>query len=292
MALKLLLPSILLVLVMMSGNSHAGVDDYRTSTWNLQGSSAQTESKWGINVRQMVSPYRNDDHSQILAIQEAGNPPASAHRLPSPGQPDGVPLYNPTGVPANEFFAYIWDLGGEPAALRFIYYWRNPSETRVSLAIVTEREVDGVIVLGESPITARPVFGIQIGDDYFFSMHASASGGGDGPDIVDTIRDYFTTTSNFNAEWMILGDFNRTPSSFTTAMETQYPDTYAVIRVVHQDYPTHLSGAAGGTNRNLDYAVVGRLRNTVPRLAGMRFVVGLGNQRCSDHIPVRFNATQ
>lgn len=61
--------------------AQANVYDYKTATWNLQGSSAATESKWNINVRAMVSGSQNS-HAQILAVQEAGNVPASAVLMP------------------------------------------------------------------------------------------------------------------------------------------------------------------------------------------------------------------
>ncbi|MJK45791.1 cytolethal distending toxin subunit B family protein, partial [Salmonella enterica subsp. diarizonae] len=35
--------------------AYANISDYRVMTWNLQGSSASTESKWNINVRQLLS---------------------------------------------------------------------------------------------------------------------------------------------------------------------------------------------------------------------------------------------
>lgn len=53
----------------------ANISDYKVMTWNLQGSSASTESKWNVNVRQLLSGTAGVD---ILMVQEAGAVPTSA----------------------------------------------------------------------------------------------------------------------------------------------------------------------------------------------------------------------
>lgn len=75
----------------------AAVTDYRIVTWNLQGSSAASESKWNINVRQLVS---GSDGADILMIQEAGSLPLTAVQTPRQVQPVGI------GIPINE---YTWN---------------------------------------------------------------------------------------------------------------------------------------------------------------------------------------
>lgn len=50
----------------------ANISDYKVMTWNLQGSSASTESKWNVNVRQLLSGTAGVD---ILMVQEAGAVP-------------------------------------------------------------------------------------------------------------------------------------------------------------------------------------------------------------------------
>lgn len=47
----------------------ANLENFNVGTWNLQGSSAATESKWSVSVRQLVSGANPLD---ILMIQEAG----------------------------------------------------------------------------------------------------------------------------------------------------------------------------------------------------------------------------
>ncbi|EFP2895341.1 cytolethal distending toxin subunit B family protein, partial [Campylobacter jejuni] len=45
-----------ILLIILSINlSFASLEDYNAGTWNLQGSSASTESKWNISIRQLVT---------------------------------------------------------------------------------------------------------------------------------------------------------------------------------------------------------------------------------------------
>ncbi|MGL7379198.1 endonuclease/exonuclease/phosphatase family protein, partial [Salmonella sp. NW897] len=77
----------------------ANISDYKVMTWNLQGSSASTESKWNVNVRQLLSGTAGVD---ILMVQEAGAVPTSAVPTGRHIQPFGV------GIPIDE---YTWNLG-------------------------------------------------------------------------------------------------------------------------------------------------------------------------------------
>lgn len=124
---------------------------------------------------------------------------------------------------------------------------------------------------------------MRFGNDYFFSIHASA-GGRNAPTIVNAIHNYFDMRNDYAAQWMIMGDFNREPANFSSALRRLYPATAAITTTVHQNHATQISG------HNLDYAVLGRLRSTAITLAPIaaRFIVGLGNQLSSDHTPVRF----
>lgn len=272
--------------VALTSGVQAAVDDYRPATWNLQGSSASSESKWNVNVRAMVSST-SSDYARVLAIQEAGDVPSSAQLQPRLGTAGGVPLSNPGNlqIPVEE---YRWNLGtsGRPID-RYIYFSRTDTgANRVNLALVTDTRADEVVILRSNNFPAlRPTIGVRFGDDYFFTLHASASGGGDGPALVDAVSNYVISRRS-SAQWMVLGDFNRNPNSFQLALFQQYPTTHALSRMVTQNHPTHRPGSANQTERNLDYAVVGSRRSAT--LAAMRFVAGLGNQLASDHVPVRF----
>ena len=54
----------------------AAVDDYKPAHWNMQGSQNEQDSKWQSGVRRLL----NDGHN-VIALQEAGQPPASAGYL-------------------------------------------------------------------------------------------------------------------------------------------------------------------------------------------------------------------
>lgn len=78
----------------LSLTSFATLNDYNVATWNLQGSSASSESKWNINVRQLITGRQSAD---ILMIQEAGSLPLSATATGRVIQPVEV------GTPINEY---------------------------------------------------------------------------------------------------------------------------------------------------------------------------------------------
>lgn len=66
---------IISLIVFLSFYAQADLTDFRVATWILQGASATTESKWNINVRQLIS---GENAVDILAVQEAGSPPSTA----------------------------------------------------------------------------------------------------------------------------------------------------------------------------------------------------------------------
>ncbi len=86
---------IISLIVFLSFYAQADLTDFRVATWNLQGASATTESKWNINVRQLIS---GENAVDILAVQEAGSPPSTAvdtgRVIPSPGIPVRELIWN------------------------------------------------------------------------------------------------------------------------------------------------------------------------------------------------------
>ena len=68
---------ILISLLLALTAVYAKIEDFRVGTWNLQGSSASTENKWQVSVRQMVT---GDNPINNLMRQEAGIVPNSARR--------------------------------------------------------------------------------------------------------------------------------------------------------------------------------------------------------------------
>ncbi|HEC1790507.1 cytolethal distending toxin subunit B family protein [Campylobacter sp. LMG 7929] len=247
------------------------LENYNSGTWNLQGSSASTESKWNISIRQLVTGANPMD---ILAVQEAGVLPSTAIMTPRQVQPVGI------GIPIHE---YEWNLGSSsrPNSV-FIYYSRvDVGANRVNMAIVSRVQADEVFVLPPPTVASRPIIGIRIGNDAFFSIHALASGGNDGGAIVSAVDSFFRNRPEIN--WMILGDFNREAGSLVSLLD---PDLRARTRVIPPNTNTQTSG------RIIDYAITGN-SNTAslynpPPIIALLAVAGLRTFLASDHFPVNF----
>lgn len=245
-----------------------GIDDFKTASWNLQGSSATSESKWSVSVRQLIS---GDNAADILALQEAGSLPQTARQTQRTFQ-------TPPGIPIAE---YTWDLGSRSRPdLVFVYY--SPVDVganRVNLAIVSRMRADDVIVLPPPTTVSRPIIGIRIGTDVFFSIHALANGGRDAPAIVNSVFNHFRGRSDIN--WMILGDFNRNPESLRLELDLETRVRTAIVS------PSIATQRSGGI---LDYAIVGNSGSGFrdPRIRATLMLANFRTQLVSDHFPVNF----
>lgn len=256
----------------------ANIEDFKIGTWNLQGSSASTESKWNVSIRQLITGI---NAVNILMVQEAGSIPRSA-------RPTGR-VVQPGGTPVEEF---VWELGtsSRPRAV-FIYYAPiDVGARRVNLAIVSDRQADEVFVVRQDRVAtdvSRPALGIRIGNDVFFSLHALANGGGDASALVTAIHDNFIGMPNIN--WLIAGDFNREPASLLSGLDTRVTNN---IRIVSPNTATHFS--ASGSNRVLDYAIVGNTQPqgaaaVLPSISAILMAASIRSYLSSDHFPVRFS---
>lgn len=138
-----LLTKLLLILGLSFTLSHAVIDDFKTATWNMQGSSASSEAKWSVSIRQMFSGASGID---ILAVQEAGT-------LPQTARATGRTFdFNGTSVQVSE---HIWNLGTSQRP-SFVYIYYAPTDAganRVNLALVSRMPADEVFLL-PPPTTA------------------------------------------------------------------------------------------------------------------------------------------
>lgn len=268
---------LLCFLAMSFSLAFGNIEDYKVSTWNLQGSSANTESKWNVSVRQLIT---GDNPANILMIQEAGALPSSARRT---GR-----LVQPGGTPIEEF---TWELGTNSRP-RMVYIYYAPLDVgarRVNLAIVSDRRADDVFVVRQDVVatdTSRPAIGIRIGNDVFFNIHALASGGGDAPALVTAVHDFFINMPEVN--WLIAGDFNREPATLRAGLDTRITNH---INIISPNSATHFG--ARGTARTLDYAVVGRSSNdratlALPQITALLIAASMRAHLSSDHFPVHF----
>ncbi|MDE5602646.1 MAG: cytolethal distending toxin subunit B family protein [Helicobacter sp.] len=261
------------------GIAFSNIEDYNIGTWNIQGSSQLTESKWNVSIRQLISGV---NAVNILMVQEAGSIPSTAVRTGRMVQPGGTPIEE-----------FTWDLG-TISRPRLVYIYHSPIDVgarRVNLSIVSDRRADDIIIIQQdtiAPDVTRPAIGIRIGNDVFFSIHALANGGGDAAAIVTAIHDYFMEMPNIN--WMIAGDFNREPTDLLRGLPARVEQN---LRIVAPNFATHTSGARGGENRILDYGIVGRTvtggrRPLLPSITALLMSSVVRSYISSDHFPVRF----
>lgn len=269
-----------LAVLLSNQPTSAAVSSRRVATWNLQGSSASTEAKWTTNVRQLVT---GPTEAAVLALQEAGTPPTSATL-----QPDlGNRLIDPQDL-RQQVQEFIWNLGSASRPdNRYIYYTQNDiGGNRVNLALVTKEKPDHVIVLRPpgNYNSVRPILGVQFHEDAYFTIHASASGGGDAASIVNVIANHYGSQQLYDYQFMILGDYNRSPTDLRTSLNTHHPDILRHIGIYSTDTPTQRSGGI------LDYAVIGQYSYDLPsHITVHPFQPTLSGQLVSDHTPVVFN---
>ncbi|EKG3605359.1 cytolethal distending toxin subunit B family protein [Campylobacter upsaliensis] len=247
----------------------ADLEKYNVGTWNLQGSSAASESKWSVSIRQLIT---GDNPLDVLMVQEAGVLPNSAMMTGRMVQPGGIPIHE-----------YIWNLGSNsrPNSV-YIYYSRiDVGSNRVNLAIVSRVQADEVFVLPPPTTASRPIIGIRIGNDAFFSIHALARGGNDAGAIITAVDTFFRDRPEIN--WMIAGDFNRPPDTLLRLVD------FDVANHVNIVSPSSFTQVSGGT---LDYAVTGnsnrRQPYIAPLLSAILMLANLRTHLVSDHFPVNF----
>lgn len=268
--------SVVLGAVLFSLSSYANLSDFKVATWNLQGSSAVNESKWNINVRQLLSGEQGAD---ILMVQEAGSLPSSAVRTSRVIQHGGTPVEE-----------YTWNLGTQSRPnIVYIYYSRlDVGANRVNLAIVSRRQADEAFVVhsDSSVLQSRPAIGIRIGTDVFFTVHALSTGGSDAVSLIRNIFTAFLASERRGYSWMVVGDFNRAPVNLEAALR-QEPAVSENTIIIAPTEPTHRSGNI------LDYAILHDAH--LPRRGQARERIGaslmlnqLRSQITSDHFPVSF----
>ncbi|EEA2942734.1 cytolethal distending toxin subunit B family protein [Salmonella enterica] len=259
-------------MIMFSLRVEADISDYKVMTWNLQGSSAAGESKWNINVRQLVTGM---DGADILMVQEAGAVPATAILTGRQIQPVGV------GIPVDE---YTWNLGTTRRPdIRYIYFSRvDVGANRVNLAIVSRQRAEQVFVIRPATVVSRPVIGISLANDVFLTTHALAGGGPDALAIVRTVNDFFNQSSRLGYSWFMAGDFNRAPGRLENDLILERLDR--AVTVVAPEVATQRSGGI------LDYGVI---VDRSPSSGTLGATISFGNmasQLSSDHLPVMFNS--
>lgn len=231
----------------------AAVDDFRPATYNMQGSSGGSATKWSTDIPQILRGGYN-----MVALQEAGP------------QPPGWLAWTSQYLEADQNWRgwrvqhYRWRPPGQAADWSIYFLRTDFGANRVNLAILTQQQASHVMVIRPAGWrnglpTTRPALGITVNGTDFYSVHASASGGGDGAQLLSNIAD-----TSRGSIWAAMGDWNRPPNTLQTQPGWH---RYISNRATHQN------------SRELDYMVSNQ------RMAGYG---GVPRAYGSDHYAVMF----
>ncbi len=231
--------------------AHATMGDRAVGSWNMHGQTSYGESRWANNaIRGWM------DRVHVLALQEAGSaPPPGAewtHRLPGDA-----------GVTEHEFTL--------PGGRHVFIYWGDTGQQRNGLAFVTRERARDVVQLAvpSDRDNSRPIIGVQIDTDWYFTGHARSQGGrvNDYQEMYETARQFMTRQNPLD-DWAFPADFNYGPGYVRPELQN---------RVIATGEATHDRGG------ELDFVMLGQptLTNNTMRLE--RYNVD------SDHAGVLFD---
>ncbi|MFI1105239.1 endonuclease/exonuclease/phosphatase family protein [Streptomyces melanogenes] len=185
------------------------------------GLGGRPETRWSTAIQQML----NTDGVELAALQEAGNAPPPSSTWTDRRFPNGG------GVTE-----HLWNTGTRDRPDIVNIYWADPGQQRNGLAFVTRDTVrDAVQLPVHSRFNSRPMLGVQIGNDWYFTAHALSNGRdrpNDAEDIIETARQ-FIAGRGLGEDWMVLGDFNRNPARMPANLQNH---------IVAADAPTHQGG--------------------------------------------------
>ncbi|MEU8827336.1 endonuclease/exonuclease/phosphatase family protein [Streptomyces sp. NPDC048636] len=214
--------------------AQASPTDRRLASWNMNGQFQRMddrtrESRWSNSI---VSRWDNTD---VLALQEAGN------------EPPGVRTQR--RFSQSTVHEYIWQAGSSdrtPDRTTANIYWADVGQQRNGLAFVTRETAVDVVSLEVAP-GSRPILGVQLGNDWYFTGHARSLGNqpNDQVQMYNRARDFMNNHAP-NADWLFMADFNNEPGSIPIPLQRH---------VIMAGQPTHQGG------RELDYWLLGDRNN-------------------------------
>ncbi|MFJ8751655.1 GDSL-type esterase/lipase family protein [Streptomyces sp. NPDC102441] len=265
--------SVLLISMGVTAPAEAHPDDLaglNFATWNLQGATLQGESKWTDGVQRVVLGSANNGVGahNVVALQEAGSPPAQPTGAPAPQ----AVAHRTINGQLYEVFHSLWDTRG--VRLHVYHMQTDVNGNRVNLSIVADREPDAVYIApgSDSINRSRPSFGIRIGTNIFWTVHALSGNGNDGRAYIQNFHDQ----AGSNYSWMALGDWNRTPEDQLPIIPRGGDNNLRIAYIESTGQATHVTG------RELDYGI-----GSIDLAAGMTAQL-LPNLAGSDHWPVEF----
>lgn len=236
--------------------------EYRLSTWNMQGANSNGDNKWLTIVEGELLP-----NFDLVALQESG-------AYPTGSTEENLNPADETYIDHIGLFAVVtqrvWHLGTTSRPRdAFIYHIVNGiGNDRTSMAIVSHRAADEVIVIG--PVrrnnrpdvgpanrASRPILGIRRGNDYFFNIHAGAHPYNEALNAVEDIESHMSEILETNPEatWIIMGDFNRDGDRIEHQLRFRPPPDNAHRGFSIPYRNTHHSNT--GDDRILDFAITG-----------------------------------
>jgi hypothetical protein len=187
----------------------AGSHPVNVATWNMQGASETTDSKWRTFALQLARA------NAVVVLQEVGVVPSSALHAHQ------INVLDQFGTPF-QVEHYRWNAGTDSRPERYQIFFVDVQRLRVNLAIVVS-EASGLDIVrpvvisdglpdSESGRFNRPALGLQLRFRStsqelvtVYSFHAISGGGVNAPRMLREVS-WHTPTRFFMA-----GDFNRDP---------------------------------------------------------------------------------
>ncbi|WP_240124499.1 proprotein convertase P-domain-containing protein [Streptomyces sp. MUM 136J] len=246
--------------------SHASPGNHRPATWNMQGASSSTDSKWTTTVTRLLTGGYNYLPHDVLALQEAGP------RSSLPGTVVYASTLTVNGRQATyDYEVRRWQVGSSTRGRTVYITWLNtdPTGNRNNVAIVTDDypqsfEAVAARQANNTSWGMRPALGVRLTDgSWFYSFHASSNGDNRSNDAQNMLVE----VSSRGGQWAVLGDFNRNPANITVPPGSQI-------------YRSGMGTQQGGGE--LDYMVSNDGQN-MQGWTGRRM-----NGAGSDHFPVEF----
>ncbi|MEE3633191.1 endonuclease/exonuclease/phosphatase family protein [Pseudomonas sp. AL 58] len=254
------------------------------TTWNMQGSSETSDTKWRTRVLQLA---RTND---MVLIQEAGVRPFSSDFV------NHLTTYDQFGV-EHTVEHYIWHAGTARRPEDYHLFFLDVQRLRVNLALVVADantiNIENTVIISDGlPNTDnvppyRPAFGLQVRNSAqsshredavtIFNFHAISGGGPNAPRIIREVA-WHTDTP-----FAVLGDFNRDPQEpdLPQPLRGNWISPPDIARIEPANSNTHPSTAP---QNMLDYAVTnGTAQATPPGL--------VNTPGPSDHLAVGFTLT-
>ncbi|MFI1964586.1 glycosyl hydrolase family 18 protein [Streptomyces pathocidini] len=259
-----LLAGLLHVVLLPATPAAAAASDRKLASWNTWDGKSDTLKR--------IPGLIKDHDVDVVALQEVADGNLLGH---APATFFDIASLSPSGTPQGNWRVdeFHWDDGIT------VYRIRTGSNRR-SIAIATKERVAShddlhlVEVRGDASGKAFPAFGIKLGGNWYYSIHASTQAKRSNNNADTLVEDIsgLHKRDGFKAPWAIMGDFNRFPDEKSKAFINQQKklkeskkrkfaedqgaltsvlDLEANERVVFSGAPTHKKGA------ELDFMVDG-----------------------------------